>query len=35
MHDILIVLAFWAMVLAPCMVAMATGAHKYTAEDES
>jgi hypothetical protein len=27
MKDILIVLLFWAMVLAPCMVAPRTGAH--------
>jgi hypothetical protein len=27
MHDVLIMLGFWGMVLAPCMVAMHTGAH--------
>ena len=25
MYDILILLSFWAMVLAPCMVAMSVG----------
>ena len=27
MTDILIILAFWAMILTPCLVAMRTGAH--------
>ena len=27
MQDIFIVLSFWAMVLAPCIVALHTGAH--------
>jgi hypothetical protein len=32
MHDILIIVAFWAMVLAPCLVALNTGAHRDTEE---
>jgi len=28
MKDIFIMLAFWAMVLAPCLVALHTGAHR-------
>jgi hypothetical protein len=27
MTDILIMLAFWAMILAPCLVALRTNAH--------
>ncbi len=27
MRDIVIILVFWAMVLAPCLVALHTGAH--------
>ena len=27
MTDILIILAFWAMIIGPCLVAMYTGAH--------
>jgi hypothetical protein len=34
MYDILIILMFWAMVLAPSMVAMNIGLHLYS-EDES
>jgi hypothetical protein len=32
MKDILIVLAFWAMTLGPCLVALHTGAHRHTEE---
>ena len=28
MKDILIILGFWAMVFAPCIVALNTGAHR-------
>ncbi len=35
MKDILIMLAFCAMVMAPCLVALNTGVHRYTEEDES
>ena len=27
MTDILIILAFWAMIIGPCLVAMHTGVH--------
>ena len=27
MRDVVIILAFWAMILAPCLVALQTGAH--------
>lgn len=27
MRDVVIILLFWAMVLAPCVVALHTGAH--------
>ena len=30
MRDVLIILAFWAMILAPCLVALQTGAHLDT-----
>jgi len=30
MRDILIILAFWAIILAPCLVALQTGAHLDT-----
>jgi hypothetical protein len=33
MHDILLLLLFWAMVIAPCLVAMNTGAHRDHEED--
>jgi hypothetical protein len=33
MHDIIIMLLFWAMVLAPCMVAMNVGADRFTEEE--
>jgi hypothetical protein len=33
MHDVLIILLFWAMVLAPCMVAMHTGVHRETEKE--
>ncbi len=32
MNDVLIMLAFWAMVLGPCLVALNTGAHSDTEE---
>ncbi len=32
MTDILIILGFWAMILAPCLVAMRTGAHTDVGE---
>jgi len=32
MTDILIILCFWAMILAPCLVAMRTGAHNSAEE---
>jgi len=33
MYDIIVILLFWAMVIAPCMVAMNVGAHLYTEDD--
>jgi len=27
MRDIVVILLFWAMVLAPCLIALHTGAH--------
>jgi hypothetical protein len=32
MHDIFIILAFWAMILVPCLVALHTGVHRETEE---
>ncbi len=32
MKDIVIILSFWLMVIAPCLVAMRTGAHRDTEE---
>lgn len=34
MRDIVIIMLFWAMVLAPCMVAMHTGAHLDTEDGQ-
>jgi hypothetical protein len=34
MYDIIIILLFWGMVLAPCMVAMNVGIEHYREEDE-
>ncbi len=30
MRDLLIILAFWAMIIGPCLIAMHTGAHLDT-----
>jgi hypothetical protein len=33
MYDLTIILLFWAMILAPCMVAMNVGIHRFTEEE--
>jgi hypothetical protein len=33
MYDILMILIFWAMVLAPCMVAMNVGLHLHSEDN--